>query len=152
METLEEISYGLALRALGQQERALGELRARTGSLLTASSLIASFLGAQAIARSGLSVFVVAGLVALGASLALTIYVLVPRRGLEFAVDGHGTYEWMFPFRDDSAAVHVELASWLDARRLRNRRVISRSTSAFRLASLGVIGEIAFFTLSLAIP
>jgi len=55
VETLEEISYGLALRALGQQERALGELRTRTGSLLTASSLIASRRAAYSTSSSSVS-------------------------------------------------------------------------------------------------
>jgi hypothetical protein len=53
--SLEQTTYELALRALAQQEHALTEIRARTGTLLTASSLIASFLGAQAIARNGLN-------------------------------------------------------------------------------------------------
>src|SRR5215210_154823 len=84
MVSLEEATYQLALRALGQQEQALTELRARTGTLLTASSLIASFLGAQALARNGLSVWVVLALIAFGVSVVLSIYVLLPKDGLIF--------------------------------------------------------------------
>ena len=44
---LSELSYDAAVRALDLQERAVEQLRARTGTLLAASSLTASFLGVQ---------------------------------------------------------------------------------------------------------
>jgi hypothetical protein len=47
--SLQELSYALSLRSLDQQEKALEELRNRTGTLLAATSLVASFLGARAI-------------------------------------------------------------------------------------------------------
>jgi hypothetical protein len=48
-----------AIRALGQQEAALDQLRARTGAILTASALVASFLGGQGTARNGLSLWII---------------------------------------------------------------------------------------------
>lgn len=48
---LAELAYTLSLRTLGQQEASLNELRDRTGTLLAAAALVASFLGATAIAR-----------------------------------------------------------------------------------------------------
>src|SRR2546423_8559833 len=54
---LAELSYDAGLRGLELQERGLEQLRARTGILLAASSLTASFLGAQTIQHeSGMSV------------------------------------------------------------------------------------------------
>ena len=50
---LEQLSYDLALRTLAQQERVLEELRARTGVLLTATAVVASFLGGRALQTSG---------------------------------------------------------------------------------------------------
>jgi hypothetical protein len=41
---LEELAYDLGVRALGQQERVLEELRARTGILLAATAFTVSFL------------------------------------------------------------------------------------------------------------
>jgi len=76
MSVLEQTTYDLAVRALSQQEQGLVELRARTGTLLTAASLIASFLGAQPIARNGLSEWVVLALSAFCLSVALSIYPL----------------------------------------------------------------------------
>ena len=44
----ERLAYEAAQRALDKQERLLEELRSRTGLLLAAASLAASFLGREA--------------------------------------------------------------------------------------------------------
>jgi hypothetical protein len=44
----EKLAYEAALRGLDKQEGLIEELRTRTGVLLAASSLAASFLGQQA--------------------------------------------------------------------------------------------------------
>lgn len=49
---LATLSYQAAVRALDLQERAVDQLRSRTGTLLAATSLTASFLGGQTIAAS----------------------------------------------------------------------------------------------------
>ena len=53
---LAQLSYELSLRSLSQQEAALNELRARTGTLVAAASIVASFLGGTAISKQGLDV------------------------------------------------------------------------------------------------
>jgi hypothetical protein len=56
---LERLAYEAAQRALDKQERLLDELRNRTGLLLAAASLAASFLGREAFAgdpKDGLAV------------------------------------------------------------------------------------------------
>jgi hypothetical protein len=71
---LAELSYDAGVRALDLQERGLEQLRARTGVLLAASSLTASFLGAQTIQHeSGLGVLGGLALVSLAASNSTTI-------------------------------------------------------------------------------
>jgi hypothetical protein len=99
--TLEQTAYELAVRALAQQEQSLTEIRARTGTLLAASSLIASFLGAQAIGRNGLNVWIVLALAAFAVSVVMSIYVLQPKAGLTFALDAPGTYEALYEVRED---------------------------------------------------
>jgi hypothetical protein len=49
VDDLARLAYESALRALDKQEQLLAELRARTGLLLAASSLAASFLGRPAL-------------------------------------------------------------------------------------------------------
>jgi hypothetical protein len=48
-QTLSELGYELALRGLDHQESTLDDLRTRTGTLLTATALVATFLGARAL-------------------------------------------------------------------------------------------------------
>lgn len=86
MKTLEEIVYEAGRDALADQEALVAGVRQRTGTLLAAHALVASFLGAATIRETGLDAWgwiavslLVAGLVAAGALLA-------PWR-LKFAVD-----------------------------------------------------------------
>jgi hypothetical protein len=51
VETVEAIAYAEAVRAIEKQAGMLDELRARTGVVLTASSVAVSFLGAAAFQR-----------------------------------------------------------------------------------------------------
>jgi hypothetical protein len=77
--SLAQLSYDAALRALDGQERGLEELRARTGTLLAAASLVASFLGAQTIQRTNaLETIEALALIALGVSVGAYTYVLLP--------------------------------------------------------------------------
>jgi hypothetical protein len=149
--TLERTSYDLALRALGQQEQALTELRARTGTLLTASSLIASFLGAQALDRNGLSVWVVLALAAFGLSVVLSIYVLLPKDGLIFALDAPETYEALYDLREDEEEFVRRLAYWLQSFRQGNHATVRRLTRAFEVAGVALLVEIGFLATALAV-
>jgi hypothetical protein len=89
---LAELAYQLAVRGLGQQEAGLAELRARTGTLLTAASLLVTFLGALAIDREGLGVFAVPALVAYALAGALSVWILVPKPNLILRVSGPELY------------------------------------------------------------
>jgi len=76
---LERLAYDAALRALDKQEALLDELRGRTGILLAASALAASFLGDSAVREPN----VLLAAVALGAfvlTIAASVFILVPRR------------------------------------------------------------------------
>jgi hypothetical protein len=73
---LERLTYDLSLRTLGQQEAVLGELRSRTGILLTASALVTSFLGARALQDGASPWFGLTGLGAAVTSILFSIYVL----------------------------------------------------------------------------
>jgi hypothetical protein len=54
MSSVEALAYEQSRRAIEQQAAVLSELRSRTGAMLAAASLTASFLAAQAVERSGL--------------------------------------------------------------------------------------------------
>src|SRR5215218_7350064 len=107
--TLEELLYQTASRALEQQERQVTEHRARTGTLLAAAALSASFLGATAVDRDGLSVLVALAIVALAASVVLCLYVLIPHQ-MVVALDARELHEALFPDVEHGRLVHARLA------------------------------------------
>lgn len=151
MAKLEQEAHRIATRALDQQEQALTELRTRTGTLLTAASLIASFLGGQALAREGLSVWIVLALVAFGASVVLCIYVLLPKDDLIFALDAPRTYDALFEVRAEEDEVDRRLAYWLQSFREGNQSTVNRLTRAFEFAGFALLTEIAFLAVGLAV-
>jgi hypothetical protein len=151
LAALEETSYDIAVRALEQQERSLDEVRRRTGTLLTASSLVASFLGSQAISRNGLNGWIDAALVAFGLSVVISIYVLLPKRGLIFALDAPETYEALYEHSGDETEVYRRLAYWIQRFRGLNQPTIQRSTAAFQLASGALVAEIVLLGFGLAV-
>jgi hypothetical protein len=151
MAKLEQEAHRIAAQALSQQEQALTELRARTGTLLTAASLIASFLGGQALAREGLNVWIVLALVAFGISVVLCIYVLLPKDGLIFALDAPETYGALYEIRNDEEEVDRRLAYWLQSFREENHPTVERLTRAFELAGFALLSEIGFLAVGLAV-
>jgi len=89
-DDLHHLAFELSLRSLAQQEAALNELRARTGTILAASSLVASFLGARAVAGGGSHYgwLTALGFAAFTSSLAAAAYVLWAKSGLVFSLRG----------------------------------------------------------------
>jgi len=87
-ETVERLAYELSFDQVVRQERALDELRARTGTLLTASAVVASFLGSRAVSIGGHAWLTALGFAAFATSISAASYVLLPKRGLVFSLKG----------------------------------------------------------------
>jgi len=139
----ERLAYEAALRALDKQERLIDELRNRTGLLLAAASLAASFLGREAFAgdpKRGLAILaLVAFLLAVGAS----VYVLLPKTGkFVFARVGAGLYEGLYELKDDIGEVYRRLTYDLDRFWDDNDVELQKLFRAFRLAAVGLSSEI----------
>ena len=137
------MAYEAAQCALDKQERLLEELRSRTGLLLAAASLAASFLGREAFAQDpkrGLAlVAVVAFLFAMGAS----VYILLPKRDkFVFALVGAGRYEGLYAVRDDLAEVYRRLAYDLDRFWEDNDVELQKLFTSFRVAAAALSAEI----------
>lgn len=97
------------LFALDKQEGLLSELRARTGVLLAASALAASFLGQSAFSQpsAGLSMLALLGLVL---SIGASVFVLVPRENqFVFSLSGTALYEGLYGFREEPAELYRRL-------------------------------------------
>jgi hypothetical protein len=95
VQRLEEIAYEAGRDALADQESLVAGIRGRTGTLLAAHALVASFLGASTIRNGGLDVW---GWIALGALVVglLAAAVLLAPWDLKFAVDAEQLYDELY--------------------------------------------------------
>src|SRR2546430_5509676 len=100
---LEKLAYETALSALKSQEDELNQLRTRTGTLLAAGSLTASFFGAQSLSRSGTGPWSGLAIVAFVFSTLPCLYLLALKSGLVFSLSGSGVYQELKAKKDDMA-------------------------------------------------
>jgi hypothetical protein len=146
---LEELAYDLSRHALAHQEALLDELRARTGTLLAASSLVASFLGARAIDRDGITWVAILALTFFAASVFACVYVLLPKPGLIFAVRGTTLFEEEYGAGLNEA--HRRLAYWLEDFADGNQPTLDRFFVLYRLAAAAVLVEVILWSVEIAI-
>jgi hypothetical protein len=103
VKTLEEVTYEAGRDALADQEAVAAGIRQRTGTLLAAHALVASFLGATTIRAVGLDALGWVALVTLVAGLALAAVLLAPWQ-MKFAIDARALYGELY----DTAAAEAE--------------------------------------------
>jgi hypothetical protein len=138
-------------RALDLQERAVEQLRSRTGTLLAASSLTASFLGAQTIAHaSGLGVLSGLALISLAASIGLCVYILLPKKEFTFNLSGPQMYEQLFAMRDDEEEVRRRLVYWLEEFWQANQPKIDERGRYYLAAAIALGLQLVFWSWVLA--
>jgi hypothetical protein len=75
-----ELVWNEAVRALDVQQRMIDEARQRAGTLLTAASIVSTFLGAEALADDNPSGWSTVGIVSFVLVVLACTYVLWPRR------------------------------------------------------------------------
>jgi len=149
--SLEQLAYETSTQALRQQEGILSDLRARTATLLTAASLVASFLGGRAIDLEGLTSLNIIGGLAYLAAIAISVYLLAPNSTLEFAIRGSEAYEYFVQRGIDLAEAHRTLAYWIDERHAKNKHRIDLLVLLFAGACVAFVPEVVFWSLSLAL-
>jgi hypothetical protein len=91
----------------------MNELRARTGTLLAASSIVASFLGSRA-SDQGSGTLTLLALVAFVVPVAACIYVLAPKDNLIFALRGSVLFEAEYDEPGGVPETYRRLAYWLE--------------------------------------
>jgi hypothetical protein len=107
---LEEITYEAGRYALADQEALVSGIRQRTGTLLAAHALVASFLGATTIRAHGLTFWGWVALVALVLGLLAAAVLLAPWR-LKFAVDAKSLYDNLY--EQATRESEAETLGWL---------------------------------------
>lgn len=95
MLTLEQITYDAGRAALADQESVVAGIRQRTGTLLAAHALVASFLGATTVRAQGLRAWGWVALAALVLGLVIAAILLAPWR-LKFAIDASELYGQLY--------------------------------------------------------
>ncbi len=139
---LERIAYESSLRALDQQESLLEEIRGRTGILLAASALAASFLGDTAF-RDPEPAVAIAALLGFVASVGASVFILVPRANqFVFAVSGPNVYVELFEFRDASEEIYRRLGYDFDRFWSENDRRMQPLFRAYRVGAAALVAEI----------
>ena len=110
MATLEAITYDAGRSALADQESVVAGIRQRTGTLLAAHALGASFLGATAVHARGLHAFGWLAIVALLAGLDAAAMLLAPWR-LKVAIDARELYDEFY--KSAAAEAEANTLGWL---------------------------------------
>ena len=146
---LAELAYRSAVQALVQQEAGLNELRSRTGTLLAANAVTASFLGAAALKGGSLDAAGGLALVCFVASLGAALYILLPRTALRFSISGPVLYEELFEHGEDAEEIHRRAAYWLEEFWSVNQRAIDRLYPYFTAAVIALAGELVFWAVDL---
>jgi hypothetical protein len=146
---LAKLAYELSRSALERQEHVLDELRARTGTLGAASSIAASFLGAQAAGETGFLTILAAGMFVI--SIAAATYVLLPKEELIFALRGSVLFEEEFQTGLPLEETHRRLAYWLEGFHEANQVVIDRMFVLFRVAIVAVLLQVVLWLMEIAI-
>jgi hypothetical protein len=148
-DDLAELAYDASLRRLDKQERLLEELRARTGLLLAAASLAASFLGRPAVdADPWLPAALAFGAFAL--SIGASLYVLMPKKNLVFALVGSRLFEELYEYKAELPEVHRRLTYDLDRFWQQNDGTMQRVFGAFRVAAWALAAEVGLLLASLS--
>jgi hypothetical protein len=95
VKALEEIAYEAGRAALADQEALVAGVRQRTGTLLAAHALVASFLGATTIRETGFDAWAWLAVTSLVLGLVAAAILLAPWK-LKFAVDARKLYNDLY--------------------------------------------------------
>jgi hypothetical protein len=139
VRTLEEITYEAGRSALSDQESIVAGVRQRTGTLLAAHALVASFLGATAVRDQGLHPLGWVALLALVVGLVVAAVLLAPWK-LKFAVDAHQLYLDLYEQAREEA--DADALGWLATVGFSYQRLGEKNATRIRRMSLlsGALG------------
>jgi hypothetical protein len=139
VRTLEEITYEAGCSALSDQESIVAGVRQRTGTLLAAHALVASFLGATTVRDQGLQPLGWVALLTLVVGLVVAAVLLAPWN-LKFAVDAHELYVELY--EQASAEADADTLGWLAAAGFGLQNLREANTARVRRMSLlsGTLG------------
>jgi hypothetical protein len=142
------LAYETSLRALEHQRHDVAEVRSRTGILIAAASLGASFLGTRALAHDPDVLPTVTALAALVTTLACGTIVLLPQPELRFSLRGPVLYAGLADTRG-LADHHRALTARLDTSWATNERLVRRLNAWFQTAAAALVVQIVGWTVAI---
>ena len=148
------VAYGIARAALDEQHESVRDLRARTGALLTATSVVVSFLGARALTTGHLRGLAFIGLDVFVLSLVFSLYVLLPTKKIKSLAEGGALLDLTPAEPDPATDAYRRLAVTCDSIAATNEAHIERLGRVFTLASASsaaIIIEVLLWGLQLAL-
>jgi hypothetical protein len=137
--------------ALSEQHAAVRDLRAHTGALLTATSVVVSFLGSQALRTRHLRVLAFLGLGVFVGSLVLSLAILLPTERISSLRRGSDLLSVELDESDPASDAYGRLAGTYDQLIETNKPYIERLGRMFTLASGSILLEVVLWALQLAI-
>jgi hypothetical protein len=129
--SVEELAFDLSLDSLSAQRDLLRDVRARSATLLTASSIVTSFVGGRAVDAVGLDVITVIAVVAFFSTLLPAIYVVTASAEGSFSIDGARLYAELAPAGASLEEAYVALTEDIHRVRRANRPLVDRVSGLF---------------------
>lgn len=149
--SVEELAFDLSLDALDLQREILKDVRARSATLLTASSIVTSFIGGRAIDAVEFDTFTGAALVAFFLTLMPAIHLLTGSGEARFSIEGSRLYSDLTFAEASLEEAYAALADDIHEARRRNRPLVKRALWSLRIGFGALIVEVILFLAALAV-
>ena len=149
--SIEELAFDLSLDSLYAQREVLKEMRARWATLLTASSIVTSFVGGRAIDTVGLNAVTAAAVAAFFLTLLPAISLVAATAEGRFFIDGARLYADFAPAEASLEEAYVTLAEEIRGTRQANGPLVIRAIWSLRLGFGALILEVILFLAALAV-
>jgi hypothetical protein len=149
--SVEELAFDLSLDSLYAQRNVLGDVRSRSTTLLTASSIVTSFVGGRAIDAVGLTALTAAAIAAFLLTFLPAIYLASTSGEASLSIEGSQLYSDVAPAGASLDEVYLALAAEMQAVRQENRPLVDRTLWFLRAGFGGLILEVILFLAALAV-
>jgi hypothetical protein len=137
---LASLRYNEAVSSIESQRSALGELRSRTGLLISAASISTSFLGSTAAkGKPGFPLNFLWAIIPFGISIGLALLVLLPWPGWRFSLRAEPFLAFRGKPIDDALS---ELASILDKNASKNQKRMNALSILFAVSAVALLWSI----------
>jgi hypothetical protein len=149
--SVEELAFDLARESLSAQRDVLKDVRARSATLLTASSVVTSFVGGRSIDAVGLNAMTATAIVAFFFAVLPAIYVVAATSEGSFSIEGARFYADLAATDVSLEEAYIALAEEIRGARQTNRPLVLRALWSLRLGFAALIVEVILFLAALAV-